>query len=132
MKRKEWIIGALVASVVGTTPVMAAEAGKTVHREVEPPKSTAEACLMLRRDGAELQRLLKKKRLDGVDLHNIHMLSYGLREAVAFLNTRWDQIAEIANELHKVSESGSAEKTQAYGQSFLQQVREAFCPQKRQ
>ena len=128
---KKWLNnGAVVlALALPTATLLAAEEGRTAHREVAV-KSTAEACAILERDGKVLRQLLRKAQLDGVDLHNIHMLSYSLKEAVHQLRADWEKVANEVEELHENSESGNAEKTRVHGRAFLQELTAALCGRK--
>ena len=96
--------------------------GRTAHREVSIPTSAAEAWDILRKDGAALQRYLKKQTLTPMDLHEVHMLSYSLEVAVQRLRSEWETIANDLEEMHLNSESGNAEQTRKHGQAFLDAV----------
>lgn len=100
--------------------VLAADETRPAHREVSIPATPEAAWAILQRDGALLQRYLQKQSLTGVDLHEIHMLSYSLEVAVHRLRSDWERIANDLEEMHLNSESGNAEKTRAHAEAFLE------------
>ncbi len=108
-------------------PALAVAQG-TAHREVPEPKSVQEACNLVREESRQLRQLLRKPQLDGVDLHQIHMITYGLRVGVNYLNRRWDALAQELEEFHENAEKGVADETRRQAEAFLRDWRALHCP----
>lgn len=116
-----WVVLLVLGANLVASPLQAEEA-KSAHREVPPPESAEQAWRMIAEDLATLQRYLEKPQLSGVDLYEIHMLTYSTRIAIERLQRDWTAIGELGEALHEASEKGDEAQTRAHAQALMQAI----------
>ena len=93
---------------------------RPAHSKGEPAETLQQAVTNLSEYNGKLQALLAKDELTAMDLHEVHMLTYTLENALEKIQADLVEAAEVLEEVHVASETGQPEVAQAKGQIYLQ------------
>ncbi len=90
------------------------------HHEGKPAPTLDVALVNLKEGNAKLAEILKKDTLKMADLHEVHVLSYTIENALERIGKEQARLAELMEEVHLASEKNDAETVKASGQAFLE------------
>src|SRR5690606_30770368 len=68
----------------------------------------------------KLRALLAKEELGAMELHEVHMLTYTLENALHKIQADLEQTAEVLEEVHIASETNKPEVVREKGQVFVE------------
>ncbi|EZQ18110.1 hypothetical protein QAO71_16605 [Halopseudomonas sp. SMJS2] len=95
-------------------------ATRTAHAKGEPAETLQQAVTNMREYNAKLEALLAKDELTAMDMHEVHMLTYTLENALQKIQADLVETAEVLEEVHIASETGKPEVVKEKGQVYLQ------------
>lgn len=96
---------------------------RPAHSKGEPAPTTEQAVTNLSKYNPKLEAILAKDELTAMDMHEVHMLTYTLENALKRIQTDLDKTAELLEEVHVASETSKPEVVQSQGKSYLESVR---------
>lgn len=108
---------ALTASLLLSAPVFADD--KPDHFKGEPSRTLAEAMSNFSEYNRKLATLLAKDDLAPQDMHEIHVLTYTLENALQKIDDSVDQLEEMLEDVHKGSEHADPEKVKRQGKRYM-------------
>ena len=98
-------------------------AARTAHSKGEPAETLQQAVTNLSEYNGKLEALLAKDELTAMDMHEVHMLTYTLENALEKIQADLGEAAVVLEEVHVASETGQPEVVQEKGQTYLQATR---------
>ncbi|CDZ93252.1 DUF6746 family protein [Pseudomonas saudiphocaensis] len=96
---------------------------RPAHSKGEPAPTTQQAVTNLSKYNPKLEAILAKNELTAMDMHEVHMLTYTLENALKRIQADLDETAALLEEVHVASETNKPEVVQAQGQVYLEGVR---------
>ena len=108
---------ALTASLLLSAPVFADD--KPDHFKGEPSRTLTEAMSNFSEYNRKLATLLAKDDLAPQDMHEIHVLTYTLENALQKIDDSVDQLEEMLEDVHKGSEHADPEKVKKQGKRYM-------------
>lgn len=108
---------ALTASLLLSAPVFADD--KPDHFKGEPSRTLTEAMSNFSEYNRKLATLLAKDDLAPQDMHEIHVLTYTLENALQKIDDSVDQLEEMLEDVHKGSEHADPEKVKRQGKRYM-------------
>lgn len=113
--------GIIVLSLSAAT--WAEEGARTSHAKGEPAETLQQAVTNLSDYNHKLDELLAKDQLSPMDMHEVHMLTYTLENALQKIQADLVETAEVLEEVHIASETGKPEVVKTKGQIYLETTR---------
>lgn len=107
----------LAASLLLSAPLSADD--KLDHFKGEPSRTLTEAMGNFSEYNRKLETLLAKDELAPQDMHEIHVLTYTLENALQKIDDSVDELEEMLEDVHKGSEHGDPDKVKKQGKSYL-------------
>lgn len=92
---------------------------RAAHHEGKPAPTLEIALANLKEGNAELAEILKKDRLTGRDLNQVHILSYAIENALERLGKEQARLAELMEEVHIASEKNDRRTVKTSGEAYL-------------
>lgn len=96
---------------------------RTAHSKGEPAETLQQAVTNMSKYNEKLESLLAKDELTAMDMHEVHMLTYTLENALQKIQADLVETAEVLEEVHIASETGKPEVVKEKGQTYLQTTR---------
>lgn len=96
---------------------------RLAHSKGEPAETTQQAVSNLSEYNPKLEAILAKDELTAMDMHEVHMLTYTLENALKRIQADLEKTAELLEEVHLASESNKPEVVHSQGQAYLENVR---------
>lgn len=93
---------------------------RTAHSKGEPAETLQQAVTNMREYNEKLEAVLAKGELTAMDMHEVHMLTYTLENALQRVQTELAETADVLEEVHIASETGKPEVVKEKGQVYLQ------------
>ena len=100
-----------------------ADSPRPAHAKGEPSATTQQAVTNLNEYNPKLEALLAKDELTAMDLHEVHMLTYTLENALRRIQADLESTAALLEEVHIASETNKPDVVKARGQAYLQGAR---------
>ena len=98
-------------------------AARTAHSKGEPAETLQQAVTNLSEYNGKLEALLAKAELTAMDMHEVHMLTYTLENALQKIQADLVETAEVLEEVHIASETNKPDVVKSKGQVYLQTTR---------
>jgi hypothetical protein len=114
--------GLICASLALSAPSFADD--RPAHSTGEPSHTLAEAMANLTEYNNRLEELLGKKELSAQDMHDIHMLTYTLENALETIEDSVDKLEDSLEKVHVASEHGDTNVVKTQGRAYLDGARE--------
>ena len=115
------IASVAVATAFAAVPAHA-DHGQVDHAEGKPAPNLEAAVQNLREYNRKLDQRLSQE-LDGETLHEIHMLSYTLENALQRLDKDLASIANVLEGMHLASERGDVDAVKSHARTYLENTR---------
>lgn len=112
----------LTASLLLSTPTLADD--RPDHFKGEPSRTLTEALANLSEYNQRLEAILKKTDLSPEDMHEVHLLTYTLENALGKIDDSVDDMEDQLEDVHKASERGETKTVQEQGAVYLNNARE--------
>ncbi|MEE4249369.1 MAG: DUF6746 family protein [Alcanivoracaceae bacterium] len=93
---------------------------KPDHFKGEPSRTLAEAMNNFSEYNRKLEALLAKDDLAPQDMHEIHVLTYTLENALQKIDDSVDELEEMLEDVHKGSEHADPDKVKTQGKAYLE------------
>lgn len=100
-----------------------ADSDRPAHSKGEPSETLQQAVSNLSENNTKLEALLAKDELSVTDMHEVHMLTYTLENALQKIQADLEETAEVLEEVHIASETNKPEVVKQQGQVYLQSTR---------
>jgi len=100
-----------------------ADSDRPAHARGEPSETLEQAVSNLSEYNGKLDTLLAKGELNAQDLHEVHMLTYTLENALQKIQADLEETAAVLEEVHIASETNKPEVVKEKGQVYLQSTR---------
>lgn len=107
----------LTASLLLSTAAFADD--KLDHFKGEPSRTLAEAMNNFSEYNRKLAELIAKDNLAPQDMHDVHVLTYTLENALQKIDDSVDELEELLEEVHKGSEHADPDKVKRQGKAYL-------------
>lgn len=114
--------GLICAGLLLAAPSFADD--RPAHSQGEPSHTLPEALANLTEYNNRLEGLLGKKELSTQDMHDIHMLTYTLENALETIEESVDKLEDSLEKVHVASEHGDINTAKTQGQIYLDSARE--------
>ena len=108
---------------LGLSAVSWADSDRPAHAKGEPSETLQQAVSNLSEYNTRLEALLAKDDLSVTDMHEVHMLTYTLENALQKIQADLEGTAEVLEEVHIASETNKPEVVKEKGQVYLQTTR---------
>jgi hypothetical protein len=105
-------------------PALASE--RPDHFKGKPADTLEQAVANFSEYNRKLDTLLKQKTLAGKDMHEIHMLTYTLENALEKIRAELGELAETLEAVHVASENADADTVREQGRAYLQSARQVI------
>lgn len=96
---------------------------RPAHSKGKAAETTEQAVSNLSEYNPKLEALLAKDELTAMDMHEVHMLTYTLENALERIQTDLEKTAALLEEVHVASETSKPEVVQSQGQAYLESAR---------
>ncbi len=117
---------AAAISVMGFASVVNASGpGDVKHHEGKPANTLTEAVANFSEYNAKLEAILGGAVTDN-DMHDIHILTYTLENALGKINDELAELAQVLEELHLATERMDREAVLEHGRNYLTTSREVI------
>lgn len=100
-----------------------ADSDRPAHAKGEPSETLQQAVSNQSEYNTKLEALLAKDELSVTDMHEVHMLTYTLENALQKIQADLEETAEVLEEVHIASETNKPEVVKEKGQVYLQTTR---------
>lgn len=100
-----------------------ADSDRPAHAKGEPADTLQQAVSNLSEYNSKLETLLVRDELSATDMHEVHMLTYTLENALQKIQADLEETAEVLEEVHIASESNKPDVVKEKGQVYLQSTR---------
>ena len=100
-----------------------ADSDRPAHAKGEPAETLQQAVTNLSEYNTKLEALLTRDELNAQDMHEVHMITYTLENALQKIQADLAESAEVLEEVHIASETGKPEIVKEKGQAYLQTTR---------
>jgi len=110
-------------------PLIAATANsadRPDHATGLPANTLDEALTNFKTYNGKLEALLAKESLEAKDLHEIHLMSYTLENALQKITSDIGKVAEALESVHLGSETNDKERVKTSGGFYLEQSEKIF------
>jgi hypothetical protein len=114
----------LAAGLLLSLPALAED--RPDHFKGKPADTLKEAVSNFAEYNRKLDKLLKQKTLATKDLHEIHVLTYTLENALEKIRADLGELAETLEAVHVASENADAEAVRQQGRAYLDTAREVI------
>lgn len=94
------------------------------HFKGEPSHTLTEALSNLSEYNQRLETILKKDQLSPQDMHEVHVLTYTLENALDKIDDSVDALEDQLEDVHKASERGDTKTVKEQGKVYLDNARE--------
>lgn len=105
---------------IGLSAASWADSDRPAHAKGEPAETLQQAVTNLGEYSEKLRALLAKEELGAMELHEVHMLTYTLENALHKIQADLEQTAEVLEEVHIASETNKPEVVREKGQVFVE------------
>ncbi|WP_229146145.1 DUF6746 family protein [Alcanivorax sp. 1008] len=112
----------LTASLLLSSPSLADD--PTDHFKGKPSPTLTEAMTNFTEYNKKLEALLAQDELSAKDMHEIHVLTYTLENALQKIDDSVDELEEMLEDVHKGSEHADPDKVKKQGKGYLELSRE--------
>lgn len=112
----------ITAALLLSAPLQADD--RPEHFEGKPSRTLTEAMAHFSEYNRQLEALLARGELTPQDLHDIHVLTYTLENALERIDDSVAQLQEQLEDVHKGSERADPEKVKRQGKAYLTLSRE--------
>lgn len=115
----------LFAAVValGVSAASWADSDRPAHAKGEPAETLQQAVTNLSEYNTRLEALLERDELTAKDMHDVHMLTYTLENALQKIQADLEETAAVLEEVHIASETNEPDVVKEKGQVYLQSTR---------
>lgn len=115
----------LFAAVValGVSAASWADSDRPAHAKGEPAETLQQAVTNLSEYNTRLEALLERDELTATDMHDVHMLTYTLENALQKIQADLEETAAVLEEVHIASETNEPDVVKEKGQVYLQSTR---------
>lgn len=115
----------LFAAVValGVSAASWADSDRPAHAKGEPAETLQQAVTNLSEYNTRLEALLERDELTATDMHDVHMLTYTLENALQKIQADLQETAGVLEEVHIASETNEPDVVKEKGQVYLQSTR---------
>jgi CHASE3 domain sensor protein len=114
----------LAAGLVLSLPLMAED--RPDHFKGKPANTLKEAVANFSEYNRKLDTLLKKKELAPQDLHDIHVLTYTLENALEKIRADLADLADTLESVHLGSENADVDAVRQHGKHYLDTARQVI------
>jgi septal ring factor EnvC (AmiA/AmiB activator) len=94
------------------------------HFKGEPSHTLTQALANLSEYNQKLEAILKKDELSPQDMHEVHVLTYTLENALDKIDDSVDAMEDQLEDVHKASERGNTKTVKEQGKTYLDNARE--------
>lgn len=94
------------------------------HFKGLPADTLAQAVANFSEYNSKLEGFIQQERLTPQDMHEVHMLTYTLENALARIHAELTALAEPLEAVHLASERAAPETVKTQGQSYLDSARQ--------
>lgn len=101
-----------------------ADSDRPAHAKGEPADTLEQAVSNLSEYNDKLEAVLQKDELSATDMHDIHMLTYTLENALQKIQADLAETAEMLEQVHIASETNKPEVVKTRGQVYLETTRQ--------
>lgn len=101
-----------------------ADSDRPAHAKGEPADTLEQAVSNLSEYNDKLEAVLQKDELSATDMHDIHMLTYTLENALQKIQADLAETAEVLEQVHIASETNKPEVVKTRGQVYLETTRQ--------
>lgn len=114
----------IIAAVAITASAISwADSDRPAHAKGEPAETLQQAVSNLREYNDKLEKLVAKDELSAQELHEVHMITYTLENALQKIQADLEETAEVLEEVHLASESNKPGVVRERGQVYLENTR---------
>lgn len=96
---------------------------RPAHAKGEPAETLQQAVSNMSEYNARLEALLARDELSPTDMHDVHMITYTLENALQKIQADLAETAEVLEQVHIASETDKPEVVKEKGQLYLQTTR---------
>ena len=97
-----------------------ADSDRPAHAKGEPADTLQQAVTNMSEYNSKLEALLAKDELGAKDLHEVHMITYTLENALQKIQADLEATAEVLEEVHIASETNKPEVVKEKGHVYLE------------
>ncbi len=108
---------------ISLSAVSWADSDRPAHAKGEPAETLQQAVSNLSEYNNKLEALLNKDEFSATDMHEVHMLTYTLENALQKIQADLEETAEVLEEVHIASETNKPEVVKDKGRLYLQTTR---------
>lgn len=109
--------------VLGVSAASWADSDRPAHARGEPAETLQQAVTNLSEYNTRLEALLERDELTARDMHDVHMLTYTLENALQKIQADLEETAAVLEEVHIASETNEPDVVKEKGQVYLQSTR---------
>lgn len=109
--------------VLGVSAASWADSDRPAHARGEPAETLQQAVTNLSEYNTRLEALLERDELTARDMHDVHMLTYTLENALQKIQADLQETAGVLEEVHIASETNEPDVVKEKGQVYLQSTR---------
>lgn len=96
---------------------------RPAHSKGEAAETTQQAVTNLSQYNPKLEALLAKDELTAMDMHEVHMLTYTLENALQRIQADLESTAALLEEVHIASETDKPDVVKTRGKAYLEGAR---------
>lgn len=112
-----------VVVALGVSAASWADSDRPAHAKGEPAETLQQAVTNLSEYNTRLEALLERDELTAKDMHDVHMLTYTLENALQKIQADLEETAAVLEEVHIASETNEPDVVKEKGQVYLQSTR---------
>lgn len=112
-----------VVVALGVSAASWADSDRPAHARGEPAETLQQAVTNLSEYNTRLEALLERDELTATDMHEVHMLTYTLENALQKIQADLQETAAVLEEVHIASETDKPDVVREKGQVYLQSTR---------
>ena len=112
-----------VVVALGVSAASWADSDRPAHARGEPAETLQQAVTNLSEYNTRLEALLEQGELTATDMHEVHMLTYTLENALQKIQADLQETAAVLEEVHIASETDKPDVVREKGQVYLQSTR---------
>lgn len=113
----------ILLSFLASGVVVAGE-GRPEHFKGLPADTLAQAVANFSEYNSKLEGLIQQEHLSPQDMHEVHILTYTLENALAKIHAEFTALAEPLEAVHLASERAEPETVKIQGRSYLDSARQ--------
>lgn len=113
----------VAVAALSLSAVSWADSDRPAHAKGEPADTLQQAVSNMSEYNTRLEALLARDELSPTDMHEVHMITYTLENALQKIQADLTATAEVLEEVHIASETAKPAVVKEKGQLYLQTTR---------